>query len=122
MAHGPAPGNLRRNIESRPRPHRFHAPGTLEICERIIGFVTTVMSDGTTRHLHRSSPMRAVDCQRALAVPTAWKRQVLCSDFRCLLPIFTNSQPIKPPIRDMRSHLATEGLKEVGGSITRSQD
>src|SRR5260370_36471588 len=69
MAHGPAPGNLRRNIESRPRPHRFHSPGTLEICERIIGFVTTVMSDGTTRHLHRSSPMRAVDCQRARALP-----------------------------------------------------
>src|SRR5260370_34889868 len=88
MAHGPAPGNLRRNIESRPRPHRFHSPGTLEICERIIGFVTTVMSDGTTRHLHRSSPMRAVDGQRA--------------------------QPIKPPIRDMRSHLAPEGTQGSG--------
>jgi hypothetical protein len=49
-----------------------------------------------------------------LAVPTAWNRQVLCSDFRCRLPIFADSQPIKPPIRDMRSHLATEGSQGSG--------
>jgi hypothetical protein len=60
--------------------------------------------------------MRAVDCQRARALlfQPLGKRQVLCSDFRCLLPIFTNSQPIKPPIRDMRGHRAMEGSQGSG--------